>query len=52
MLVHTCNSSTGEAEAEGSGVQDQPGLCHETLFKKTPIIRRNSWSQMDLNLRR
>lgn len=46
MVVHTCNLSTGEAEAEGSEVQDNLELymelealarllTHETLKTKT-----------------
>jgi hypothetical protein len=31
MVVHTCNPSTQEAEAGGSGVGVQPGLHRETL---------------------
>jgi hypothetical protein len=30
MVVHSCNPSTWEAKARGSGVQGQPGLKSET----------------------
>jgi hypothetical protein len=33
-MVHACNTSTWEAEAEGLQVWGQPGLCSETLIQK------------------
>jgi hypothetical protein len=33
MVAHTCNSSTRELEAEGAGVQGQPGLKNKVLLK-------------------
>jgi hypothetical protein len=33
-MVHACNPSTQEAEAEESQVQGQPGLHRETLSLK------------------
>lgn len=30
-MAQTCNRSTGESEAGGPHVQDQPGICSETL---------------------
>jgi hypothetical protein len=35
MMVHVYNSSTWEAEAEGSRVQGKPGLQGETSSQKT-----------------
>lgn len=35
-VLHACSSST-EAEAEGSGVQDQPGLCEALSQEKKSI---------------
>jgi hypothetical protein len=35
VLAHTHNPSTSEAKAEGSPVQDQPGLHVEACLKKT-----------------
>lgn len=32
MMLHPCNFSIGEEEADRSGVQGQPGL-HETVFQ-------------------
>jgi hypothetical protein len=34
LVVHTCNSSSQEVEAEGSRVQGQPVLQSETLSQK------------------
>jgi hypothetical protein len=34
VVVHTCNTSTWEAEAEGWQIQSQPGLCSKTVSKK------------------
>jgi hypothetical protein len=34
MVVHSCNPSSREAEAERSGVLGQPGLRNETLSQK------------------
>jgi hypothetical protein len=34
MVVHTCNSSTQEAEAGKSQVQGPPGLHSKTLTQK------------------
>jgi hypothetical protein len=34
MVVHVCNSTTWELEAEGLGVQTQPELHSETLYGK------------------
>jgi hypothetical protein len=32
--VHTCDPSTGEAEAGGSGIAGQPGLPSKNLSQK------------------
>jgi hypothetical protein len=34
MVVHFCNPSTWEAEAEGLQVQDQPGIHSKSLCQK------------------
>jgi hypothetical protein len=34
VVIHSCNPSTQEAEAEGLRVQGQPGLHSKTLFQK------------------
>jgi hypothetical protein len=38
MMVHTCNPSTVEAEAEGSQVRSQPGLHTVTLSQQNKIV--------------
>jgi hypothetical protein len=38
VVVHICNPSTQEAEAEGLRVQVHPGLHSETLFQKRKIF--------------
>jgi hypothetical protein len=38
-VAHTCNSSTQEAEAEGSQIQDQSGLHSECQARLDYIVR-------------
>jgi hypothetical protein len=40
--MYICNPSIREAEAEGSQVQDQPGLHSENLPQKKRVRERNS----------
>jgi hypothetical protein len=47
MAEQTCNSSTREAEARGSGTPGQPGIHSETLSQNT---RKNKRSKQKRNI--
>jgi hypothetical protein len=49
MMVHSCNPSTSEAEAEGSRVQGHPELHTETSNQKNkkdkPLLGSSNYKQ-------
>jgi hypothetical protein len=42
MVLHVCNLSTWEAEAEGSQVQGQPGSHSKTLFFVVVVFKEKA----------
>jgi hypothetical protein len=51
MVLHTCNASTGEGEAEESQVQTQPGFEHKVrdqpeLHSKTLVQNQTKPKEM------
>lgn len=51
MFIHTSDTSTQEAEAEGSRIQEKPGLHNKTVSEKKSIALRG-WTchnQVDLS---